>query len=141
MCDIMVLMGTATDRNEEYKRQVSEYLTLVSIEKGWSQSEMARLTGLTPSAFSRAFRGETALGFDVVENLADRCGVPISDSLRTAYRLKRAGGERRKVDEFIEASPELRRMAELMMAIKSEADAKRRAEMKAEIQEIMSKVA
>lgn len=133
-------MKPASERADEYRTQVEAYLTHIKLLKQWSQSEIARQADIHPSAINKAFAKKHSLGWDVIENLAERSGVPIPQSLRTTYRLRRQRREQQEVDAFLERSPDWRRLLEIVAAIDAEKDEVRRRALEKERAELLAKV-
>lgn len=78
--------NTPTERDQEYKRQVRDYLSSVSIGRQWSQSEIARRVGVHPSSVNKAFKGKHAMDFSRLMVLEEQSGMPIPGALTAAYK-------------------------------------------------------
>lgn len=73
-------------------------LKAVRGERGLSQSELARLAGVSASAISQAERGQRGLSLETLLDLTGQLGMSLDDFLRgetaTGYRLARRGQPR-----------------------------------------------
>jgi transcriptional regulator with XRE-family HTH domain len=70
-------------------------LRAVRRERGWSQSQLGDLIGISGSAISQAERGQHALSLESMVELTDKLGLSIDQLLRgrpPAYQLARATG-------------------------------------------------
>jgi transcriptional regulator with XRE-family HTH domain len=67
-------------------------LRAVRLERGWSQAELAKVSGVSASAISQAERGQHALSLETTLELSARLGISIDRLLRGApppYRITR----------------------------------------------------
>lgn len=70
-------------------------LRAVRHDRGWSQSQLGDLIGISGSAISQAERGQNALSLESMVELTDKLGVSIDQLLRgraPSYELTRATG-------------------------------------------------
>lgn len=139
-----VAKGTATERADLYKHEVEIYLRAVEIARGWSQSEIARRIGVTPSAVNKAFKKKHVLDYTKLLVLEEQSGIPLPDTLTAAAKAM-AGPPRqasdRDVEAFLEKSPAMRRLVELGRQLSEEMDAGAREDLKREMERLISKVA
>jgi transcriptional regulator with XRE-family HTH domain len=77
-------------------------LRAVRLQRHLSQSELARLAGVSPSAVSQAERGQRGLSLETLLDLTARLGITLDELLRgevaPGYRLARRHDPRRKAD-------------------------------------------
>ena len=66
------------------------------LERGLSQSELARRVGISPSAVSQVERGVRGIGGETLMRIWDALGVPFGpdDTLQQGYRIGRRGAHR-----------------------------------------------
>lgn len=128
---------TATERDEEYKKQVSAYLLAVHVGRQWSQSEIARRMGAHPSSANKAFHGKHALEYAKIMVLAEQSGVPIPDSLTEAYKALAAP----RPPAATELSPAMKRLIELERRLREADDQKDRLAIKRQMAALIDKVA
>lgn len=70
-------------------------LRAVRHDRGWSQSQLGELIGISGSAISQAERGQSALSLESMVELTDKLGLSIDQLLRgrnPSYELARAAG-------------------------------------------------
>jgi transcriptional regulator with XRE-family HTH domain len=77
-------------------------LRAVRLQRHLSQSELARLAGVSPSAVSQAERGQRGLSLETLLDLTARLGITLDELLRgevaPGYRLARRHDPRRTAD-------------------------------------------
>jgi transcriptional regulator with XRE-family HTH domain len=77
-------------------------LRAVRLQRHLSQSELARLAGVSPSAVSQAERGQRGLSLETLLDLTSRLNITLDELLRgevaPGYRLARRNEPRRKAD-------------------------------------------
>jgi transcriptional regulator with XRE-family HTH domain len=77
-------------------------LRAVRLQRHLSQSELARLAGVSPSAVSQAERGQRGLSLETLLDLTGRLGITLDELLRgevaPGYRLARRHDPRRTAD-------------------------------------------
>jgi len=77
-------------------------LRAVRVQRHLSQSELARLAGVSPSAISQAERGQRGLSLETLLDLTARLGITLDELLRgevaPGYRLARRHDPRRLAD-------------------------------------------
>ena len=75
--------------------RIGAALRAARLQRSLSQSDLARLAGVSPSAISQAERGQRGLSLETVLELASKLNVTLDDLLRgevaTGYRLGRRG--------------------------------------------------
>ena len=75
--------------------RIGAALRAARLQRNLSQSGLARLAGVSPSAISQAERGQRGLSLETVLELSAKLGVTLDDLLRgevaTGYRLGRRG--------------------------------------------------
>lgn len=90
---VYAYQGGTTLRIAPATSRLAAALKSVREARGLSQTELARVAGVSPSAISHAERGQSGLSLDTVVDLAGRLGVSLDDLLRGAdgpgYRLAR----------------------------------------------------
>lgn len=90
--------------------RIGAALRAARLQRSLSQSDLARLAGVSPSAISQAERGQRGLSLETVLQLSARLNVTLDDLLRgeiaTGYRLGRRGyPPRRRAEESGELVP------------------------------------
>ena len=90
--------------------RVGTALRAARLERSLSQSDLARLAGVSPSAISQAERGQRGLSLETVLELSTQLNVTVDELLRgevaTGYRLGRRGSPpRRRAVEGGEPTP------------------------------------
>ena len=78
---IRALDGDVSVEEERAIGRLAEGLRRVRAERGLSQSNLARLAGVSPSAISQAEGGHRGLGLDTVLVLAEALGIGLDDLL------------------------------------------------------------
>ena len=77
-------------------------LRSIRLQRHLSQSELARLAGVSPSAVSQAERGQRGLSLETLLDLTSRLGITLDELLRgevaPGYRLARRHDPRRAAD-------------------------------------------
>jgi transcriptional regulator with XRE-family HTH domain len=77
-------------------------LRAVRLQRHLSQSELARLAGISPSAISQAERGQRGLSLETLLELTSRLNITLDELLRgeiaPGYRLARRNKPRHKAD-------------------------------------------
>lgn len=133
----------ASEREEDYRREVASYLRALDIGKGWSQSEIGRQAGVKASNINKAVKQSQSLGLEYLLILEERSGIPLPESLLSAAKGRRSQGHAspEEVTAFLNSAPEWRRMIELGQQLAAETDPKIKAEIQREIQELVAKVA
>lgn len=140
---IMGGMGkAASERENEYRRQVALYLRFLDITLRWSQSEIARQAGVKPSNINKALKEKQSLGLEYLLILAEKSGIDLPASLLEAAKGRRSQDHAtpEEVAEFLNSSPAWRKMIELGRQLQATADPGEKAEIQREIQELLSKV-
>ncbi len=91
--------GSVRLRNERALGRLAQGLQRLRRERNLSQTELARLAGVTASAISQAEAGRRGLSLDTLVGLAERLGVSLDDVLMSApssgyvlARRDRSGG-------------------------------------------------
>ena len=89
--------------------RVGAALRAARLQRNLSQSDLARLAGVSPSAISQAERGQRGLSLETVLELSGKLNVTLDDLLRgevaTGYRLGRRGYPPRRRAERGEPLP------------------------------------
>lgn len=141
---IMPGMGKpASQREEEYRREVQNYLRALDIGRGWNQSEIARQAGLKPSNINKAIKGTQSLGLEYLLVLEEQSGIPLPEGLLAAAKGRRSQGHAspEEVQAFLNSSPAWRQMIALGQQLAATEDPAEKAEIQKQIQELASKVA
>lgn len=133
----------ASQREEDYRREVQAYLRALDIGKRWSQSEIARQAGVKASNINKALSLKQSLGLEYLLILEERSEIPLPATLLDAAKGRRSQGHAspEEVSAFLDSSPAWRRMIELGQQLATETDPKVKAEIQREIQELAAKVA
>lgn len=134
---------SATEREEEYRRQSAAYLRALELAKRWSQSEIARQCGIKASNINKAVNLKQSLGLEYLLVLEDKSGIPLPAELLDAAKGRRSQGHAspEEVQAFLNSSPAWRRMIELGQQLAATEDPAEKAEIQREIQELAAKVA
>lgn len=141
---IMPGMGKpASQREEEYRREVALYLRALDFGRQWSQSEIARQAGVKPSNINKAVSQKQSLGLEYLLILEEKSGIPLQPGLLEAAKGRRSQGHAspEEVTAFLNSSPAFRRMIELGQQLAATDDPAEKAEIQKEIQELAAKVA
>lgn len=77
---------TATDREMAYRQEVYAYVQHVMIERGWSQSELARQVGVHPSSINKVVGRKHSIDYSHLLVLADVSEIPLPDSVTITYK-------------------------------------------------------
>lgn len=133
----------ASQREEEYRREVQAYLRALDIGKRWNQSEIARQAGVKASNINKALKGAQSLGFEYLLTLEERSGIPIPDSLLAAAKGRKSQGHAspEEVQAFLNSSPAWREMIALGQQLAATEDPAEKAEIQKQIQDLAAKVA
>lgn len=133
----------ASQREEEYRREVARYLKSLDLGMRWSQSEIARQAGVKASNINKALHEKQSLGLEYLLLLEERSGMQLPTSLLEAAKGRRSQGHAspEEVQAFLDSSPAFRRMIELGQQLASATDPKEKAEIQREIQELAAQVA
>lgn len=141
----MASMGKpASQREKEYKAQVVYYLRALETALGWSQSEIARQSGVRSTTINKALKQTHALGYPKLLLLEKQSGIPLQDALVIAARSLNeptTPASAKDVEAFLQSSPAWQRMVELGRQLAAETDPKTKKEIKRKIEEIAAKVA
>jgi transcriptional regulator with XRE-family HTH domain len=90
---VYAYLGGTSLRIAPATSRLAAALKSVREARGLSQTELARVAGVSPSAISHAERGQSGLSLDTLVDLAGRLGVSLDDLLRGSdgpgYRLAR----------------------------------------------------
>lgn len=99
----------------------SDWLRSELDKRNWSQSDLSRYSGISPTQIGRIFSGERSLGLESLVALAKALGISPITIMRKLGLLSNSGGEDVKFDdwEFLlnqmspEDQEELRQIAEM----------------------------
>lgn len=133
----------ASQREEEYRREVRAYLKALDIAKRWNQSEIARQAGVKPSNINKAIKGTQSLSFEYILKLEQQSGISPHAELLAAARNRKSQGHAspEDVEAFLNSSPAWREMIALGQQLSATSDPKEKAEIQKQIQELVAKVA
>lgn len=81
----MVMAKTATEVEEEYRRQTAAYVAAVQEARGWTISALARQAELDRSTVSRAANGKKKTEFHRLLKIEKASRVQIPQALHEAY--------------------------------------------------------
>jgi transcriptional regulator with XRE-family HTH domain len=128
----------ASERDERFKQEVAAYLQALHVARGWSQSKMARESGVVSTTISRAYNGKQVLGLHVLLVLEERANYPLPESLLEAAKGRRSQGHAspEEVADFLNSSPAWRQMIALGQQLAAATDPKEKAEIQRQIQEL-----
>lgn len=141
---IMLGMGKpASQREDDYRREVSTYLRALDIGRNWSQSEIARQAGVKASNINKAVSQKQSLGLEYLLILEEKSGIPLPPSLLEAAKGRRSQGHAspEEVTAFLNSSPAWREMIALGQQLAATDDPSAKAEIQKQIQELAAKVA
>lgn len=133
----------ASARNDEFKRQVQMYLDTVMLTKQWSQSDVARAINVRSTTISKVHSRKHAMGYPKLLALAEASGIPLPLAVEAAARalnspILRVSDE--EVAEFLDSSPEWRRMVKLGKELATATDPGAQRTIKDELQKLLAKV-
>lgn len=144
LCGIIDRMAkTASEREDDYKREVDFYLQAIMKAKKWSQSELGRQVGVRSTTINKALKRRHVIAYTTLLALEDRSRTPLPDALVAAAKALNDPSPAdisAEAESFLQSSPPWQRMVELGRKLDAESDPVRKREIKQELEALIQKV-